>query len=344
MSSLNKFNYFYNIIKNLSINKNMDFNNFLLKIKDSPFYYSQSLSNINIYVNIFTNYYIYQLKLITINSIDINKNKKDLYKQINNIIDDFFNFIKNDFNNQKINDYIKEQIKTDIEPRESLLPNDIYNLVDIINIINADKQIYQLIVNNIKQDINIYINKIKGWINQSLEEYIINKESIEKPEIFSLKDLKNKNDIGKVFNIDKQLIYEIDNSVKDKFIWIENKYIDSSMGYGINHGQMMINYLRKRRGEKINNKESLYISNSRQPEDLSIETTEEENNLSNACGSFYFNKQIAIIEGRYLIERNDNNYNNLIKELKSRFTHVFDLTISNKQIKQETKLERKNNE
>jgi len=332
-----KIKIFYNIIRQVS--KNITFNEFIKVISNSPFYHSHSLSSPELYTNIFGRKGFYKLEEIVIQFINNSKTniKKELYSQISNIINIYDDYINNYLINETINDLIHEYIQTDVEPRESYLPDNIYSLINNINITDGGKIVRQLVRNEFNSRKAWYINKIKSWINETLENNIINSVS-NNPEIFSLKELKDLDDIGKIFNIDTQLINEINDSAKDKFIWIENNFIDSSMGYGINHGQMMINYIRKRRGEAIDDKEKLYISNSRTPEDLSIKTTEEENKLPAAYGSFYFNKQVCIIEGRYLIERNDDNYNKLLQELKKRFKHVFDLTISNKQLKQEAKL------
>ena len=273
-----KIKLFYNIIKQLS--KNITLNEFIKIIKDSPFHYSHSLASLDLYTKTFGHAYFYQLEIIIRDFVNTRKTdtKKELYNQINNIINIYKNYINQDLTNEKINNLIHEYILSDVEARQSLLPKDIIELVNNIYITDANKIIYQLIIDEFNDRKNFYINKIKSLINSTLEYNMINSIS-NKPDIYSLKELKNLNNIGKIFNIDTKLIDEINDSVKDKFIWFNGEYIDSSMGYGMHHGQMVINKIRELRGEQIDDKEKLYISNSREPEDLSIKTTEEENKI-----------------------------------------------------------------
>lgn len=161
------------------------------------------------------------------------------------------------------------------------------------------------------------------------------------PEVFSLEELKTLNQIGKFITIDRQLVNEIDDSVKDKFVWLNSEYIDSSMGYGVHHGAMYMNKLKELNQEQIDSKTTKFISNTRSPDDLLMEVSEKNKKLPAAFGSFYFNGEVCIIEGRYLITLNDKNYNLLVKDLKKRFKHVYDLSIKNKQIKQESNIRRK---
>lgn len=212
-------------------------------------------------------------------------------------------------------------------------------LLKNINITGLDKIVNDLIKQDFEQRKDWYRRKVKSWLNQFYEDYLLNQEKENyNPIVKSLQDLRNINKIGEEFDVEKSLIYEIDNSVKDKFVWIPDKFVTSDDGYGLHHAQMYANLIEERRNNKIDKDRIDFISNARQPEDLNIDLTEEEKQIPAIFGSYYFNKEIAIIEGKHLISRGDNNYNKVVNILKSKFKHVFDLSIEGKSIKQESKL------
>lgn len=212
-------------------------------------------------------------------------------------------------------------------------------LLKNINITGLDKIVNDLIKQDFEQRKDWYRRKVKSWLNRFYEDYLLNQEKENyNPIVKSLQDLRNINKIGEEFDVEKSLIYEIDNSVKDKFVWIPDKFVTSDDGYGLHHAQMYANLIEERRNNKIDKNRIDFISNARRPEDLNIDLTEEEKQIPAIFGSYYFNKEIAIIEGKHLISRGDNNYNKVVNILKNKFKHVFDLSIEGKSIKQESKL------
>lgn len=329
---MTKEHIFFNILKQVA--KNISFSNFCNFAKDFPFYHSNKLANIEIQASIFGRTYFYKLEKFIPKYIG-NHTKLEAYAKINQYIDDYLQFIKKDLTNDKINNYIRDTLLADCDRLGVEQRRAASELIEKINVTDAAKQIYNLIEKEYRDKRKWYALKIKSWINSEFEQRI-QQSNTNTPQIFSLKELKNLNDIGKIFIIDNSVIAEIDNAI-DKFIWIDYNYIDTSMGYGSNHAVMQKNYIRERRGEKIEEFDNDYISNTRSPEDLAcIDINEEEANLHVAYGSFYFNNQVCIIEGKYKITESD--YNQLLKELTKRFTHVFDFTLQGRQLKQEAKL------
>ena len=322
---------------------------FMRKMKNIPLYYTQQLSKPDIYFKVFGRTQYYELESYIIdkykNKITNIQEKISAYKAINNDIKDFLNNIKFP-SNKKINNYIYQELIACINANDNFIEannqwknDDWIALTRKINVTG----LYELVANAIKQDFNqrkdFYYKKVKGWINDFYESYLLkqNKNNYN-PIVTSLQDLKNINKIGEEFDIAKEVIYEIDNSVKDKFVWIPDKFITSDDGYGLHHAQMYANLIEERRNNIIDKDRKDFISNARIPEDLNINVTEEEKQIPAIFGSYYFNKEIAIIEGKYLISRGDNNYNKVIEILKKKFKHIFDLSIENKNMKQESKL------
>lgn len=329
---MTKERIFFNILKQVA--KNISFSNFCNLAKDFPFYHSNKLANIEIQVSIFGRAYFYKLEKFILKYIG-NDTKSEAYAKINQYIDDYLQFIKKDLTNEEINNHIRDTLLADCDRLDVEQRRAASELIEKINITDAAKQIYNLIEKEYRDKRKWYTLKIKSWINLEFEQRI-KQNNTNTPQIFSLKELKNLNDIGKIFIIDNSVIVEIDNAI-DKFIWIDHNYIDTSMGFGSNHAVIQKNYIRKRRGERIEEFDNDYISNTRSPEDLAyIDINEEEANLHVAYGSYYFNNQVCIIEGKYKITEAD--YNQLLKELTKRFTHVFDFTLQGRQLKQEAKL------
>ena len=316
---------------------------FIYEMSKIPLYYTKRLSNLQNWLEVFNKEYYNQLKDYIHNTyqhkIINNKMKINIYKQINSIITDFLEKYK--ISNDQLVNYVQQELIYCISINDLFInnTNKWYQLVNNINIIGLDKIINNLIKEDFKKREEFYCLKAKGWINKFYEQYLLNQEEKNyNPIIHSLKELQNINKIGEEFNIDKEVIYEIDNSLKDKFTWIPGKFVTSDDDYGLHHSQQYSNIIEERRNKQINKNRMDFISNARQPEDLNIELTEEEKKIPAAFGSYYFNKTVAIIEGKHLITRGDNNYNTLIKILKGKFKHVFDLSIQNKSMKQESTL------
>lgn len=334
----------------ISMPNKLTLQEFAKLIAKSPFYNSKKFSNSHIFIKIWSRTIFYQLEKhimdLAKNSFNKNIKKIDLYKQLNNIFAQFKKDLYDKLDDQDLYQRsIYNSIKDELDANQVLYSNNIdkaYEKINNLNITDLKDFIYKSIIDEQNSRKSFYIMKMKRWINEVYENKIIEqaeKNSTHEEKVVSLKELKNLNNIGETFGINTNVINEINNSVKDKFIWAEGNLITSEDGYGINHGQMQQAYFQKRRGESIS--DNYYITNSRAPEDMMIEYTEEESKVPMAFGSYYFNNEVCIIEGRYLIERNDNNYNQLIQQLKKRFTHIFDLTISDKSMKQEAKLAHK---
>lgn len=273
------------------------------------------------------------------NKITSNKQKIELYKKIDDIINDFLQ--KNTISNNALNNNAHSLLTILLSENSMFIENfdEWVQLLKNINITGLDKIVNDLIKQDFENRKDWYRRKVKSWLNRFHEDYLLNQEKENyNPIVKSLQDLRNINRIGEEFDVEKSLIYEIDNSVKDKFVWIPDKFVTSDDGYGLHHAQMYANLIEERRNNKIDKDRIDFISNARQPEDLNIDLTEEEKQIPAIFGSYYFNKEIAIIEGKHLISRGDNNYNKVINILKSKFKHVFDLSIEGKSIKQESKL------
>ena len=325
---------------------------FMRLMADSPFYYSQKLSQPDTYID---KRFIDGLKT---NILDITKHffnerkpKRNLYNKIDEIFDTFQKQIYDWLDEDQLNQNVRDSIWTDIDDYDMFYkiaykddPNFLTKLnrfVHGITVSGIKDYVYDAIIHELNSRKAFYVNEIKGWINSTYERLTLeNVESSFGEEVKTLKELKTYNSVGREFGINSSLIDEINSSVKDKFIWAEGNLITSRDGLGLHHGQMQQNYIKKRRGGPIDTNVR-YIGNSRTPEDMSIDYTEEEANIPMAFGSYYFNGEVCIIEGRYLIHRGDKNYNRLIDQLKKRFKRVFDLTIENKSIKQEAKLAQK---
>lgn len=316
---------------------------FIQEMSKIPLFYTKSLADLSTYFEVFGREVYYELEEYVYNKyeneITSNQKKINTYKQIDNIIAEV---IKNSTkSNDVINSYIKQELNACINANRQQINNidHWYSLIKRLNITGFD-----IIVNNlIKEDFikrkDFYYRKVKSWLNQFYERYLLNrKKENHNPIVKSLEELKNINQIGKEFDIDKQVVYEIDNSVKDKFTWIPGKFVTSDDGYGLHHSQQYSNLIEERRNNKIDKDRKDFISNARQPEDLSITLTDEEKQIPAVFGSYYFNNTVAIIEGKYLVSRGDENYNTVVELLKKKFTHIFDLSIENTSMKQESKL------
>lgn len=320
---------------------------FMNWMKHSPFYQSKRLSDPDLFTKIWGRATFYQLEahILDLAKDSFNKHIKkiDLYNQLSTIFSQFQKNLYNQLDNKDLYQQgIYHIIKSDLDAYSTLYSDNIdkaYDKINNLNILDLKDCIYKFIIEEQNARKSFYIMKMKRWINESYEDKIIEqaeKNSVHKEEVSSLKELKTLNNVGRIFGINTNVINEINNSIKDKFIWAEGQLITSNDGYGLHHGQMQQAFFQKRRGEPI--QDNQYITNSRTPEDMMIEYTEEESKVPMAFGSYYFGNEVCIIEGRYLINRGDSNYNQLISRLKKRFTHIFDLTIEDKSMKQEARL------
>lgn len=327
-------------IINILSQKTWTMSEFLNVVKDSPFFYSKSLAEKDELKQIFghAQFYKFESFINEYTKKHINEPKINLYKKIDQLLDSFINSMQI----ENVMETIKNALASDadrfpINEREIILKK-----INNIKISDYNKYVLKEVIDEINSRRDFYLQKAKSWINRIYEDNEFNKSNNKSlPEVFSLEELKTLNQIGKFITIDKQLVNEIDDSVKDKFVWLNGEYIDSSMGYGVHHGAMYMNKLKELNQEQIDSKTTKFISNTRSPDDLLMEVNEKNKKLPAAFGSFYFNGEVCIIEGRYLIALNDKNYNLLVKDLKKRFKHVYDLSIKNKQIKQESNIRKK---
>lgn len=103
-----------------------------------------------------------------------------------------------------------------------------------IKITDLPAKVTDIVIKDFIDRKDFFQMKIKRVVHELYENIILNKEIPNRnPQINSLEKLKDINMIGKEFDIDRNVIEEIDDSLKDKFIWAEGNYIELNISLNI---------------------------------------------------------------------------------------------------------------